>query len=367
MKQKSLNVELSIASTIQEVQIKPKVMFILKRREDYSTDLANFNNFTVMTGMYNSSSFVSDMLNSENIESTVFVAEDNNSIDKAVSEYNPTHVFIEGLWVVPEKFDVLKQLHPSVIWIVRVHSELPFLAQEGIAISWIYDYLKRDVFVSGNSPRINREITSFVSSGLGEDYSSEIPLLSNFYPVPSYIEFNQLEESDTINIGCFGAMRPLKNHLSQAIAAIEFADKLGKTLKFHINASRVEMNGDNCLKNVRSLFAGSNKHSLVEHNWASHSDFLNLIKNMDVCMQVSFTETFNIVAADASVCGVPTVVSKEIIWADEFPADPTNTVDIVQKLQYTYENSHHIVNSHCAGLRKYVQASKILWLEFLNS
>ena len=36
------------------------------------------------------------------------VVVDNNGIDKEITEYKPTHVFIEGLWVVPEKFDVLK-------------------------------------------------------------------------------------------------------------------------------------------------------------------------------------------------------------------------------------------------------------------
>jgi hypothetical protein len=30
---------------------RPKALFILKRREDYNTDLANFTNFTVATGM----------------------------------------------------------------------------------------------------------------------------------------------------------------------------------------------------------------------------------------------------------------------------------------------------------------------------
>jgi len=33
---------------------------------------------------------------------------------------------------------------------------------------------------------------------------------------------------------------------------------------------------------------------------------------MDICMQVSFSETFNIVAADCIASGVPVIVSSEI-------------------------------------------------------
>ena len=54
-------------------------------------------------------------------------------------------------WLV-SKFEVLQKLHPNVKWIVRLHSEIPFIANEGIAMDWIYEYQKYDnVFVSLNS------------------------------------------------------------------------------------------------------------------------------------------------------------------------------------------------------------------------
>lgn len=54
------------------------------------------------------------MLNRNGIESKVVVVIDNNCIDKEVTAFKPTHAIIEGLWVVPEKFDVLKKLHPTI-------------------------------------------------------------------------------------------------------------------------------------------------------------------------------------------------------------------------------------------------------------
>lgn len=76
---------------------KPKVLFILKRRQDYSTDLINFTNLTVCTGMYNSAKFVCDMLNRNNIESHLEIVIDNNCIDRVVTLHKPTHVIIEGI------------------------------------------------------------------------------------------------------------------------------------------------------------------------------------------------------------------------------------------------------------------------------
>ena len=68
------------------------------------------------------------------------------------------------------------------------------------------------------------------------------------------------------NVGCFGAIRPMKNHLMQAVAAIEFANRNNLTLRFHVNAGRIESNGNNSIKNVRALFEHLPDNELVEHD-----------------------------------------------------------------------------------------------------
>lgn len=347
-----------------------KALFILKRREDYSTDIKNFNDYTVSTGMYNSAKFVSDMLNDNAIESKVIVVNDNNDIDREVTAFRPSHVFIEGFWVIPEKFDVLIPLHKNVKWIVRCHSEMPFLAQEGVALGWTFGYLKRGVSVSGNSPRINREIRIIAASGLGikhEQLEKQIPLLTNYYPVKDDVLRPKFHPIDgVINVGCFGAIRPMKNHLNQAIAAIDYADRRGLKLRFHINTGRVEMNGNNALKNLKSLFDNLPKHELVEHAWASHVEFLKTIKSMDICLQVSFTETFNIVTADAVVQGVPIVVSDEITWAHRPFADPVSTDNITEIMEIVLANRHHLIEKNRDGLREYSRRSVKRWVNYLN-
>ena len=97
---------------------------------------------------------MADMLVASGIPAKVVVVVDNNDIDREVAAYKPTHVIIEALWVVPEKFEVLSKLHPGVKWIVRYHSEVAFLASEGIAMKWTQGYLaQNNVFIGINSPR----------------------------------------------------------------------------------------------------------------------------------------------------------------------------------------------------------------------
>ena len=138
---------------------------------------------------------------------------------------------------------------------------------------------------------------------------------------------------DTINISCFGAIRPLKNHLIQAMAAIEFANLTGKKLRFHVNATRKEQGGEPILRNLVRLFEDSG-HELVMVEWLEHPAFLKYIRdNIDIGMQVSFTETFNIVAADHVISDVPVLTSKEVPFTHWlFQADPTCFRTMVRKL-----------------------------------
>jgi len=134
---------------------KNKILFILKRKNNY--DVIKDSNIGMSTGLYNSASFMNDMLNNAGIESHISVVIDNNCIDREVTKHKPTHVIIEALWVVPSKFYVLCKLHPKVKWIIRLHSEIPFLANEGMALDWLGDYVFfENVYIGTNAPRATK-------------------------------------------------------------------------------------------------------------------------------------------------------------------------------------------------------------------
>lgn len=349
---------------------KPRILFILKRREDYSTDLPEFFTKTVSTGMYNSVRFISEMLNANGIEAKVIIVIDNNCIDREVTAYRPTHVFIEGYWVVPEKFPILKRLHPHVRWIVRCHSELPFLAQEGIGMNWTFNYLKEGIAVSGNSPRIANEIRGLAKLVISDQEKLKwaTPFLPNYYPTSGGGEAWKIPTGSTLDISCFGAIRPLKNQLTQAVAAIEFARMMNLNLRFHMNIGRIESQGANVLKNIRGLFANTGtSYQLIEHNWLDHSAFLELLKSMDIAMQVSFTETFNIVSADATFVGTPIVVSKEVPWSiKSCQADPTSVHEIVEVLHHTFYHQERNVQNNRHSLARYSDNTEHVWMRYFG-
>jgi len=283
-----------------------RVLFVIKERKVYGTK-------TKCYGLFNSCEFVSRKLNEIGICSKTVQVIDNNCIDKYVAQFKPTHCFIEALWVVPEKFKILSKLHPKVKWIIRLHSMVPFLSSEGMAFEWIEEYLNLrssgiNISISCNNDDLYEDLNCLYKGGIS--YSPNI-----YYPDPSIVgteKFDIQKSENDLHIGCFGALRVLKNHTQQALWAIEFANNNKKQLKLHVNVSEHEQKEAGVvLRNLRAIFADT-PHSLIEHPWYSHEDFLNLVKKMDIGMQISFTETFNIVSADFVACGIPIAVSEEI-------------------------------------------------------
>jgi hypothetical protein len=334
----------------------PRVLFVLKNEPDYSYGYGGKKS----SGLYNSALFVANMLNAAGIVSQVSIVTDNNDIDREVSNFKATHVIIEALWVVPSKFVVLKKLHPRVTWIVRIHSEIPFLALDGVAVEWIKQYVQLpNVFVATNSLRTKSDLEIVAGA--------EILYLPNYYPL-NFKAPKKTNIQKSINIGCFGAVRPFKNQLAQAVAAYGYAQKNKLALTFHINSSRVEQNGDNVLKNIRALFAGS-PYTLVEHTWFDHAAFLTALQALDLIMTVSFTETFSIVTADAVSQGIPIVTSPEVTWANPaIQADPTSISDIQAKMSTALRTMFfkNITASNQKRLTSYSNNSKDIWLDYLG-
>jgi hypothetical protein len=310
-----------------------RVLFIVKERTVYGTK-------TKAYGLYNSCDFVARRLRMNGIEAKVVQVIDNNCIDREVSQFKPTHCFIEAIWVVPSKFEVLAKLHPKVKWNIRLHSMLPFLASEGMAFEWLNQYMELrkkgiDITISCNNDSLYRHMHRL--------YGKEVTYTPNVYlPDEECIateKFDIAKSEDSLHIGCFGALRVLKNHPQQAAWAIEFADELKRKLHFHINVSEHEQReAGPILRNLRGIFANT-KHVLVEHPWYNHCDFLELVRKMDIGMQISFTETFNVTAADFVSCGVPIVVSRDIKFVHPCcRVDPSDEKGVMSSLRNAIDN-----------------------------
>jgi len=347
-----------------------KVLFILKRREDYHAIL--HSHVGLSTGLYNSASFMNEMLQAQGIESVMEVATDNNCIDRLVTQHKPTHVIIEALWVVPSKFYILNRIHPNITWIIRLHSEMPFMAGEGMAMDWIGDYSTFPNIVIGvNAPRMLREMQLYLkikNSWTDKETEQRVIYMPNYYP-QKYTTKKFNKKKDHVDIACFGAIRPLKNHLVQAVAALDFATRIGKKLHFHVNAGRIEMQGQPAINNLKGLFEqlADTGHELINHQWRPREQFLELCAEMDIGMQCNFSETFNIVSADLISQGVPIVGCTEIPWAvHTWCADATDSNDIANKLESVYKWSWANVKSNQLSLTSYTNKTAKIWYKYFK-
>ena len=316
------------------------ILFIIKKSYDYDGIQALSN------GLRSSALFVVDMLLSEGCHAKLVEVIDANGIDAIVTRLRPERVVLEALWVTPDKLAELRRLHPAIKWAIRVHSELPFLAQEGCAMEWLLSYKGVDL--------------AFNSEQTADDLQGLIPTiwLPNYYPLSKPRAEKPVHRA-ALQIGCFGAIRPLKNQLIQAVAALQWARKLHRTLQFHMNGERVEQHGSNNLKNIKALLGDQ----LVLHPWLPHAEFLELVAEMDVCMQVSLSESFNITSADAINMGVPLVGSKAIPWLTRrAQADAGSVESIVEALERA--NRITVFMNHHA-LEDYLTLAKKVWLHYV--
>jgi hypothetical protein len=340
--------------------VNPRILFVLKYHDNTPEVYG-----CLSSGLFNSATFVNDMLVKSGVESKLVQLAENTDIDREVFNYKPTHVIVEALWVVPEKIKELTLLHPDVTWIIRCHSDVAFIAQEGIAVNWISEYLKlSNVFVAFNAPESVEDFKYLTS----HKNHHKVIYLPNYYPVTKAHKNSSKDSGDWIDIGCFGAIRPLKNQMVQAMAAIKYAKIKGKKLRFHMNGTRPEQGGDNILKNIRALFKNT-ENVLIEHPWMLHHEFVELLKTIQVSLNVSFSETFNIVAADSVVAGVITIASKEVPWINaKCHAEPNDLDDIVTKMLRAtdWRLSKVLRWLNLQGLKNYAENSKKIWLHWLG-
>ena len=338
-----------------------KVLFICKKRVD---------SYGISFGLLNSASMICESLGKVGIESSVVCPVDANGIDKEVYNYKPTHVVIHAIWVPPEKIRELCRRYPSIVWNIRIHSKPAFLAMEGIASDWIGEYSNvqlgnHNFWLSANSVEtyeLVKDIFRARSVMLPNTYTKPAP------PADSDLTRTKVDfQESSLNVACFGAIRPLKNTYAQAAAAIRLANRMNLHLDFHINSGREEQGGDRVTKNLKSMFSETH-HNLIEHDWYSHSVLVyNILPKMDLGMQVSMTETFNIVAADMVAAGVPTIGSDDIYWMSWlFHSDPNNLDQMGRKLRLAKALGKFGVWLNKIGLIRANKKAVLVWMKYLN-
>jgi hypothetical protein len=292
----------------------------------------------------------------------VWTADDINTI----INQNPTitHVLVEAPFIGSKEFIILANQHTNINFSCRTHSQLAFLAVEPGAINLIRDYIRNqdqslNFRISVNSDRIG--------TVLEQIHGSPILLLPNLYYLDQVQARSWHAPSKLLKIGSFGAIRLMKNHVTAAGAALMIASIYKKDLEFYISVNRQENTGSGSVINsIRNLFNRIPYAKLIEIPWSDWSDFRHIIGNLDLHIQTSMSETFNITTADAVSMGIPTVSSAALAWVPKrWIADIDDANDIA-RVGWQLLNEAHAAFDGMAHLRSFNQQSLSLWLQWLN-
>lgn len=340
---------------------RPAILFLLVNNMSSGGSSGTGGGSTSRSGLLNSATLTADQITKYLHYTTVVeVVPDARSISAAIDKNKPGIVIFEAIWVTPKEVKALTEKYFDIIFVTRVHSEIPFLAHENNAIKYLKELTGiKNSFISFNSFETEREIFTL---GWNPIY------LPNIYCDVFDAEICPPKpECGTLNFGCFGSIRPFKNHLMQSLAAILYGKIHKQKVRFHINATRVEQQGGCALGNMRAFFDGTD-NELVEHSWLDRKEFLELVGEMDLGMQLSFNESFNIISADFCLKGIPIIVSDAIDWMPkESRASVDKMDDILSKMNYALRKKHRVVRDNISALDKHNTISLRSWNEFLES
>jgi glycosyltransferase involved in cell wall biosynthesis len=322
-------------------------------------------------GLSNSSQFIVDFLLGAGLESIAEELEDHEEIIQRLATLNPDTCVIEALWVRPERMRQIVTFFPSIKFYVRVHSHFPFLSAESVAMQWFRDYKTIADDFGYNRFQIASNHSS-VSLSLTDMIHTDVKYLPNLYRSVNAILHKPYDISRTsIHIGCFGATRILKNTLNQAVAAIAAANALGRYLYFHINASPNEELTNPIVRNLIYLFDQQPNHFLMIDKWAEYSEFINTLTEIDLNLQSSFTETFNLVSCDSIYAGIPVITSNVIDWLPEDLklVNEQDTNELTAKIIQVFNNFNFARDSwenQRTALVNTIRTNANLWLEALQ-
>lgn len=308
------------------------------------------------------------VLNANDIRTTVFPVRHNVDLVNAIESYNRnhthplTHVIISAPWLSVYDLKNIITFFPRINFVVQSHANVGFLQADPWGLHLLRGYLQlakeyTNIRVAGNSSK-------FVY-WLGDVYDSEVILLPNLYPLPANrVIKNNWDGDSELKIGAFGAARPEKNLMTAAAAALLIHKKLDVPIKLYMSAGG-ESKMNRVIHAIEQMYSNMPNVELIQNNWEDWNVFMQNVKEMDLLLQPSYTESFNMITADGIAVGTPTVVSDAIYWA------PNSWKAAVDDADEIAEVGISLILSKCkrkAGFRALTKHNRISlkhWKEYL--
>jgi hypothetical protein len=280
------------------------------------------------------------------------------------SPIRPTHVIISAPWLPTLDLQNLVFSHSDIQFVVVCHSNVGFLQADPQAITNFRQDLDLEqgalnFTAAGNSNRL--------CDWVNASYGRPCTYLPNLYFMGDQkLTYRRPWSGGPLRIGSFGAIRPLKNNLSAAAAALSIANDFNVPVYFYLNVSRVE-GTSTVIRSIESMLKGAPNITLVKEDWHHWPTFRQLIRSMQILIQPSYTESFNMVTADGAAECVPSVVSDAIEWApDYWKAEVDDVLSITRIAEQLLHNMHSGVEGFQA-LQAYNSKGLVAWKKFINS
>jgi hypothetical protein len=282
-----------------------------------------------------------------------------NAIDKYNASHDPlTHVVISAPWLSLHDMKSLISHFSEIQFAVLSHSNVGFLQADpnGVELFRKYAELARthkNLAVGGN----NSSFTNWFRAA----YNEYCILLPNLYPVKRIR--SKRWHGALLKIGALGAIRPEKNFMTAAAAAVAIQASLNVPMELHMSTGGAGFKSLT-LSAIDEMIEAIPNVTLVRHHWVHWDEFVELIGSMDLNIQVSYTESFNMVTADSISKGVPVVCSPVIYWAPEsWKANPDDAMEVAARgLQLLARNQGTIGSD---SLIKHNLRSLRHWSDFL--
>jgi hypothetical protein len=275
-----------------------------------------------------------------------------------------THVIISAPWIPTMQMQALVNDFPHVDFTMVCHSNVGFLQADASGVALLRQAMEieqsvHNFHVGGNSRRF--------CDWLGSAYAVPCAFLPNLYFLDGTTNSHRpLWTGGTLRIGAFGATRPLKNFMTAAGAAIDIARQLRGDLELWISTTRTEGGGETILNAVRAMIANVPHAKLVENGWQTWPQFRATVGHMHLTLQPSYTESFNMVAADSVAQGICCVTSDAITWVPEhWQADSDDTL-AVSRIGQALLRSHTAAAEGLAALAAYNKAGMAVYRAFLG-
>lgn len=233
-------------------------------------------------------------------------------LQNPIEKFNPDIVVLEAPWVELPKFLQIVAANPTVHFTVRCHSNINFLQVEPDAITLLREIQLYSESISNLSVSTNSEA---LQAYFTQVYGGHVNYLPNLYRYnrPNIKLRPKFIRGNTLRIASWGATRIQKNHTVAAAAALMLAKALDSPLEFYTNSSGGS-GAEEIIKAIRNMYANVPWASYKAIGWKTWPLFRREAANMNLCLHMSGTETFNLTTADALAEGVPVVGSIAIDW-----------------------------------------------------